>query len=114
MKKNIRVLQVQFDSLEDFIENSNNYWNWWTEYDRGINKRKDAPFQRFMTRYPRFSKKLIKKIEEESMDRHNELPFEQRLPWKELYASYQRISKLVFEKDVQDYNETHKQVYLLG
>ncbi len=116
MDENKKIQQPQYNSLDHFIEHSNNYWNWWADTERGESRREEPYFQRFMKKYPHFSKWLIKRVSKEFWDYRSEIDFEERLPWDQLYTSYDIISEMVFEKDFAGKNwpDSYKQRFLRG
>ena len=94
------VPQVKFSSLDDFIDNNNNYYSIWIlDSACGENRRKVYPaYKRMHERYPEFSRKLFEKASEMWKVNRN-FPWKKCLPWEDLFISYELMSKLVYEKD---------------
>jgi hypothetical protein len=93
------VPQLKFSSVEDFIEHNNNYYSIWIEDAcSGENRRNAYPaYKRMHERYPEFSRNLFEKASR--MWRENyRLSWNERLPWEELFISYELMANLVFEE----------------
>ena len=92
-----KVLQLEIRCLEDFIEYNNNYWNVWVEDSiSGEHRREDwSAYAEMHRKYPEFSCRLFEKASE--MYRNYALPWEERLPWEDLFISYVLMSGLVDE-----------------
>ena len=91
-------------TLKSFKRQSNNYWNWWTDYRRGEEKRQEPAFREFIERYQRFSKRLIQRTSEAIQDRYSDTPFEERLPWNDLYASFKKIFEIMSKAGFEEGN----------
>jgi hypothetical protein len=92
------VPQLQFASLEDFIENNNNFWGYMIL--DGIRSREEEPFyQRFVGAAPELAMELRQTM---TMDRYKAgiaLPWKERLPWDKLWEAYKIMSNLVYAGD---------------
>ncbi len=94
------VPQQQFDSLGDFIENSNNFHGYLI-FD-GARSREHEPFyQRFAEAAPELAAELRKEMTMRNRARamvYGE-PWDKVFPWEKLWEAYKLMSNLVYVGD---------------
>lgn len=86
--------QREFKTLDDFISGQNNFWHYFIEYsDLGIlHREKIKAYSRFKKQNFDYAVELMRKTTNLYRER-------QQLPWKDLYQTYQLMSKLVCKSD---------------
>lgn len=81
------VPQLKFSSLEDFINNNNNFWGYMIL--DGIRSRENDPFyQRFIKAAPELAAELRQTMTMDHYIKGITLPWEERLPWDKLWEAY--------------------------
>lgn len=88
----------EFEDLDDFIKNSNNFFLFFTKKSWvGKVYREAMVFDRFRKKYPEFEKELTNSIDIIMKD--NPHYFSKTLPWDKLYEAYKLMMPLVQETD---------------
>jgi hypothetical protein len=92
MNKKYKITQVEFSSLEEFIEGHNNFYAYFLDNcEWGNNKREKDYFKKFRELYPELERELTKKV---THIRSNHLGIKS-LPYEQLFEAYQKMSLLV-------------------
>ena len=105
------VPQVKFDTLEDFINGNNNFWNMFAVSHRS---RADEPFyKRFREIAPDLAARLEREVHLSWEDRSKKsLPWEKQYPWDKMWEAYKIMSNLVCLGDPYVHEDSHG--FLLG
>jgi hypothetical protein len=104
MVRRERIPQTEFDSLEEFFEGNNNYWNLFHRHSTWhyyAEEEQDYPFwDRFRSLYPSFSDSLINKVTrsvmtgDENFWQGNDISL-----WNGLWTAYKMMSQLIYKDD---------------
>lgn len=104
MEQPVKVPQVQFATLESFIEGGDNFFSTFLNNHRS---RQHLPFyQRFKQMHPELCELLEREI---TIRRYNRgsIPWREKWPWEKLWEAYKLMSELVYLGDpgVEDMNQ---------
>lgn len=110
MEEPVIVHQVQFASLEEFIEGNNNFFSMF--FDNHRSKRNYPFYQRFKQQHPELCNFLESEVTITRYRRWS-IPLIEKFPWEKLWEAYKLMSKLVYLGDLGVRDMNHKS-YLLG
>ena len=101
----VKVPQVQFATLEEFIEGSNNFFSTFLNNHRS---RRNHPFyQRFRSLYPELCSFLEQEITIKNYNKPR-IPIEKKWPWEKLWEAYSLMSELIYLGDPGVIDKDHR------